>query len=85
MNLTNFRFETDADGIAVATWDMPGRSMNVITPQVMEELNQVVDKVASDEAIKGCVIVSGKESFSGGADLTMLQGLRDLYVSLAKE
>ena len=85
MNLVNFRFETDADGIATLTWDMPERSMNVITPQVMEELNQVVDKVVSDEAIKGCVIVSGKEAFSGGADLTMLQGLRDLYVKLAKE
>lgn len=85
MNLTNFRFETDADGIAVATWDMPGRSMNVITPEVMDELNQIVDKVAADEAIKGCVVTSGKESFSGGADLTMLQGLRDLYVKLAKE
>ncbi|MGY6248613.1 3-hydroxyacyl-CoA dehydrogenase NAD-binding domain-containing protein [Bosea thiooxidans] len=85
MNLTNFRFEADADGIAVATWDMPGRSMNVITPEVMDELNQIVDKVASEEAIKGCVITSGKESFSGGADLTMLQGLRDLYVKLAKE
>ncbi|MCO5089383.1 3-hydroxyacyl-CoA dehydrogenase NAD-binding domain-containing protein [Bosea sp. (in: a-proteobacteria)] len=85
MNLTNFRFETDADGIALAIWDMPGRSMNVITPEVMEELNGIVDKVASDEAIKGCVVTSGKESFSGGADLTMLQGLRDLYVRLAKE
>lgn len=85
MNLVNFRFETDADGIATLTWDMPERSMNVITPQVMEELNQVVDKVAGNEAIKGCVIVSGKEAFSGGADLTMLQGLRDLYVKLAKE
>eukprot|EP01042_Synura_sphagnicola_P034498 gene34498-44254_t len=85
MNLTNFRFETDADGIATLTWDMPERSMNVITPQVMEELDRIVDKVAGDEAIKGCVIVSGKEAFSGGADLTMLQGLRDLYVKLAKE
>lgn len=85
MNLVNFRFETDADGIATLTWDMPERSMNVITPQVMEELDQVVDKVASDEAIKGCVVTSGKESFSGGADLTMLQGLRELYVGLAKE
>jgi 3-hydroxyacyl-CoA dehydrogenase / enoyl-CoA hydratase / 3-hydroxybutyryl-CoA epimerase len=85
MNLTNFRFETDAEGIATLIWDMPERSMNVITPEVMEELDRIVDKVASDEAIKGCVIVSGKESFSGGADLTMLQGLRDLYVTLAKE
>src|SRR5919205_1873806 len=85
MNLTNFRFETDADGIALATWDMPGRSMNVITTEVMEELAQIVDKVAGDQAIKGCVITSGKDSFSGGADLTMLQGLGALYEKLARE
>jgi len=85
MNLTNFRFETDSDGIATATWDMPGRSMNVITPELMAELDQIIDTVASTEAIKGCVITSGKEAFSGGADLTMLQGLRDLYIRLTKE
>src|ERR687889_720949 len=84
MNFTNFRFETDADGIALATWDMPGRSMNVITPEVMGELARIVDTVAGDEAIKGCVIASGKEAFSGGADLTMLQGLGAEYARLAK-
>src|SRR4051795_6077990 len=83
--LQNFRFETDADGIATATWDMPGRSMNVITPEVMEELSQIVEKVASDDALKGCVITSSKETFSGGADLTMLQGLGKEYARLAKE
>ena len=85
MNFTNFRFEVDADGIALATWDMPGRSMNVITPEVMDELEQIVETVAGDEAIKGCVITSGKEAFSGGADLTMLQGLGAEYARLAKE
>jgi 3-hydroxyacyl-CoA dehydrogenase / enoyl-CoA hydratase / 3-hydroxybutyryl-CoA epimerase len=84
-NFTNFRFETDGDGIAVATWDMPGRSMNVITPEVMGELAQIVETVAGDEAIKGCVITSGKEAFSGGADLTMLQGLGAEHARLAKE
>ncbi|WP_112663782.1 FAD-dependent oxidoreductase [Microvirga flavescens] len=82
---TNFRFEVDADGIALATWDMPDRSMNVITPEVMEELSQIVEKVAGDAAIKGCVITSGKETFSGGADLNMLQGLGAQYAKLAKE
>jgi 3-hydroxyacyl-CoA dehydrogenase / enoyl-CoA hydratase / 3-hydroxybutyryl-CoA epimerase len=85
MELTNFRFETDSDGIALATWDMPGRSMNVFTPAVIDELSQIIEKVASDEAIKGCVIASGKDNFSGGADLTMLQGLRDLHAKLAVE
>ena len=49
MELKNFRFETDADGIATLTWDMPDRSMNVITQDVMQELGSVVDRVAGDE------------------------------------
>jgi 3-hydroxyacyl-CoA dehydrogenase/enoyl-CoA hydratase/3-hydroxybutyryl-CoA epimerase len=85
MDLTNFRFAIDGDGIALATWDMPGRSMNVITPEVMAELARIVEQVAADEAVKGCVITSGKESFSGGADLTMLQGLGAEHARLAHE
>jgi 3-hydroxyacyl-CoA dehydrogenase/enoyl-CoA hydratase/3-hydroxybutyryl-CoA epimerase len=84
-NFTHFRLEVDADGIALATWDMPGRSMNVITPEVMEELARIVDHVAGEEAIKGCVVASGKEAFSGGADLTMLQGLGAEYERLVRE
>jgi len=37
MNFVNFHVETDSDGIALLTWDMPGRSMNVITPEVIGE------------------------------------------------
>jgi 3-hydroxyacyl-CoA dehydrogenase / enoyl-CoA hydratase / 3-hydroxybutyryl-CoA epimerase len=84
MKLTNFRFDVDADGVALLTWDMPDRSMNVVTADVMAEINQVVDHVVADASIKGCVITSGKEAFSGGADLTMLQGLGAEYAKLAK-
>ena len=82
---TNFRFDLDADGIALVTWDMPDRSMNVITPEVMTEFAEIVETVATDDAIKGCVITSGKDSFSGGADLAMLQGLGAEYGRLKKE
>ena len=30
MAFKNFKLETDADGIALVTWDIPGRSMNVL-------------------------------------------------------
>nr|WIE91598.1 3-hydroxyacyl-CoA dehydrogenase NAD-binding domain-containing protein [Mesorhizobium sp. WSM4875] len=73
MSYTNFTLDMDADGIALVTWDMPGRSMNVFTEEAMRELNAIVDRVAGDAAIKGAVITSGKDSFSGGADITMLQ------------
>ena len=84
MTLTHSRLETDADGIALATWDSPAKSMNVIDQNVMAELNQIIDHVVGSEAIKGCVITSGKEAFSGGADLTMLQGLGMEYARLVK-
>ncbi|MBZ9883856.1 enoyl-CoA hydratase/isomerase family protein [Mesorhizobium sp. CA10] len=73
MSYTNFTLDVDADGIALITWDMPDRSMNVFTEEVMRELNAIVDHVAGDAAVKGAVITSGKDSFSGGADITMLQ------------
>src|SRR5277367_2927858 len=84
MNLVNFRLETDADGIAVVSWDMPGRSMNVLTQEVIAEISAIVDRVASDPAIKGAVITSGKDGFSGGADLTMMQGMGKEYARIAK-
>jgi 3-hydroxyacyl-CoA dehydrogenase / enoyl-CoA hydratase / 3-hydroxybutyryl-CoA epimerase len=85
MTLDNFRLDVDADGIALVTWDMPGRSMNVITEAVMDELHHVIDRTAIDNAITGCVVTSGKDAFSGGADLNMLQALGRDYARLVKE
>ncbi|MDO8534401.1 MAG: enoyl-CoA hydratase-related protein, partial [Xanthobacteraceae bacterium] len=84
MDLKNFRLEVDADGIALLTWDMPGRSMNVFTMEVLQELAEIVEHVAKDAAIKGAVIASGKDTFSGGADLTMLEGLSRTYAGIVK-
>ena len=78
MSYTNFTVETDADGISLVTWDMPGRSMNVFTEQVMDELEAIVDGIVADEAVKGAVITSGKNTFSAGADLTMLKRMFEI-------
>ncbi len=75
MTYKNFTVETDADGIALVTWDMPERSMNVFTLEVMDELEKIIDQVVADGGVKGAVITSGKDSFSGGADITMLQAM----------
>jgi len=86
MTYKNFSVETDADGIALVTWDMPDRSMNVFTEEVMDELDGIIDQVVADAAIKGAVITSGKETFSGGADLTMLKRqLERFHAAKAKD
>jgi 3-hydroxyacyl-CoA dehydrogenase/enoyl-CoA hydratase/3-hydroxybutyryl-CoA epimerase len=84
MAFQHFKLEIDGDGIALVTWDSPGRSMNVIDLKVIEELSAIVEQVAADPAIKGAVITSGKETFSGGADLTLLEGLGRVFHDLGK-
>lgn len=73
MTYKNFTVARDADGIVVVTWDMPGKSMNVIDQSFDEELNRIIDETAADAGVRGVVVTSGKPSFSGGADLSMLE------------
>jgi 3-hydroxyacyl-CoA dehydrogenase / enoyl-CoA hydratase / 3-hydroxybutyryl-CoA epimerase len=82
--MTNFKLDVDSDGIALVTWDMPGRSMNVIDPTMITELAAIVEKVATDAAIKGAVMTSAKDAFCAGADLTMLEMLGRLFGELVK-
>src|SRR6202790_3495103 len=84
MTYQHFKVEIDGDGIALVTWDAPGRSMNVIDLKVIEELSAIVETVASDAAIKGAVIASGKDAFCAGVDLTMLEVFSRTFADVAK-
>ncbi|MBV6651191.1 MAG: enoyl-CoA hydratase/isomerase family protein, partial [Hoeflea sp.] len=68
-----YTVDVDSDGIALVTWDMADRSMNVFTQAALEQLDALVDRFVADDAVKGVVFTSGKSTFSGGADLTMMK------------
>jgi 3-hydroxyacyl-CoA dehydrogenase/enoyl-CoA hydratase/3-hydroxybutyryl-CoA epimerase len=73
--MENFKIEVDGDGIALVTFDVPGRSMNTLSGKVIAEIGEVVERIRTDAAIKGAVIASGKASgFCAGADLGELGG-----------
>src|SRR5271167_2262185 len=84
MAYQNFKIETDADGIALVTWDTPGRSMNVLDETSINELEAIVKETSGDAAVKGVVITSGKEALSAGADLSMLEGMSRNYADTLK-
>jgi 3-hydroxyacyl-CoA dehydrogenase/enoyl-CoA hydratase/3-hydroxybutyryl-CoA epimerase len=79
-----FRFEAGADGIALITWDMPGRSMNVIDEAVLDEIGEIVRRLKSDAQIRAAIITSGKKTFCAGADLVFLQALAARYGAAGK-
>ncbi len=70
MNLETFKWDIDADGIAHAVFDVPGRSMNTLTGKAVSDIIAITKEVAFNDAIKGLVLSSGKASgFCAGADL----------------
>src|ERR1700683_3202262 len=75
MSYVNFKVDIDGDGIALVTWDVPDRSMNVISLTGIAELAALVEQLVGDAAVKGVVIASGKDTFCAGADLTLLESL----------
>jgi 3-hydroxyacyl-CoA dehydrogenase/enoyl-CoA hydratase/3-hydroxybutyryl-CoA epimerase len=79
VTLKNFRQDIDGDGIATFTWDMAGRSMNVIDLSVIDDITAIIAEIEGNAAIKGAILTSGKDSFSGGADLNMLEGLVGVF------
>jgi 3-hydroxyacyl-CoA dehydrogenase/enoyl-CoA hydratase/3-hydroxybutyryl-CoA epimerase len=73
MHMQNFKLEIEDGGIAIATFDVPGRSMNTLSPAVLGDLAEVARQVASDDRVRGLVLRSGKTSgFCAGADLISL-------------
>ncbi len=75
--MTDFTLSKDADGVAFITWDVPGKSMNVLSREAFTLVGDLIDQALADDEIKGIVITSGKEgSFAGGMDLSTLATIR---------
>ncbi|MBD9525562.1 3-hydroxyacyl-CoA dehydrogenase NAD-binding domain-containing protein [Paracoccus sp. PAR01] len=74
--MTDFTMQKDAEGVAIITWDLPGKSMNVLTMKGAAELNALIDDALADADVKGVVLTSGKKDFAGGMDLNVIAGMK---------
>ncbi|AWD21418.1 3-hydroxyacyl-CoA dehydrogenase NAD-binding domain-containing protein [Fuscovulum blasticum] len=74
--MTDFTMQTGPDGVAVITWDVPAKSMNVMSTAGFALLSDLVDQALADPAVKGIVITSGKKDFAGGMDLNVIAQMR---------
>ncbi|MCQ0970642.1 3-hydroxyacyl-CoA dehydrogenase NAD-binding domain-containing protein [Paracoccus sp. TK19116] len=74
--MTDFTMQTGDDGVAIITWDVPARSMNVLSEDGIRELDTLIDQALSDDAVKGIVITSGKPDFAAGMDLNVIGSMK---------
>ena len=70
--MTDFLYAVDSDGVATITWDVAGRSMNVLSPAGIGALDALINRALGDGAVRGVIITSGKKDFAGGMDLQVI-------------
>lgn len=69
-NYKNWRLNIDADHILWLSLDREGTSTNTISNAVLDELNEILDDIASDNNLRGVVFCSAKsKGFIAGADI----------------
>lgn len=67
----------DEKGILTLTLDMPGRSANVLNDSLSAPLAALVERIESDDAVKGVIITSAKKDFLVGADIDQIYAITD--------
>ncbi len=75
--MTDFTYAVDADGVATITWDVAGKSMNVMSLAGFAELDGMIDKALADAGVKGVILTSRKKDFAGGMDLNVIARMRE--------
>jgi 3-hydroxyacyl-CoA dehydrogenase/enoyl-CoA hydratase/3-hydroxybutyryl-CoA epimerase len=77
MTYKNWKLVTDRDNLVWLTLDKAESSTNVLSGEVMSELDAILDELAAERP-RGLVIRSGKESgFIAGADIEEFTKLKD--------
>jgi 3-hydroxyacyl-CoA dehydrogenase/enoyl-CoA hydratase/3-hydroxybutyryl-CoA epimerase len=72
----NFRIEL-AGGVATVLVDVPGESVNTLSPEVGEEIEVLLGAFEKDERVKAIVFASGKkDGFVAGAKIDLIQTAR---------
>lgn len=75
--MTDFTSRTDADGVCTITWDVPGKSMNVMSMAGFAELDGLIAAALGDPSVKGVILTSGKKDFAAGMDLNVIARMKE--------
>lgn len=68
-----FDYVVDDRGIALVTFDVPGKSVNVWTRETLDELEDVLEELTARDDLTAAIFRSGKDdAFIAGADVGML-------------
>jgi enoyl-CoA hydratase/carnithine racemase len=73
LNLENLAVTWLREDVAQIVLNMPGKSANIIDPNLQNDLEQAIDFLSECTSVAGAILISGKEKiFVAGADLNAI-------------
>ena len=78
LDLTHVEYRVDDDGVALVLIDRDGEAMNTMSPDLMIDLNEVIERIENTPDVVAVVLASAKpDNFLAGADIRWFQSLTD--------
>jgi 3-hydroxyacyl-CoA dehydrogenase/enoyl-CoA hydratase/3-hydroxybutyryl-CoA epimerase len=72
--------EIDPDGIVRVTFDRPAGKVNLLTPEILDELDRLLDDLGRREEVRGLLFESAKPGvFLAGMDVKAIAAVKDAY------
>jgi 3-hydroxyacyl-CoA dehydrogenase/enoyl-CoA hydratase/3-hydroxybutyryl-CoA epimerase len=78
LEFTHLEYSVDDDGVALVLIDRDGEAMNTMSPDLMMDLDSVIERIENAPEVVAVVLGSAKpDNFLAGADIRWLQSLTD--------
>jgi 3-hydroxyacyl-CoA dehydrogenase / enoyl-CoA hydratase / 3-hydroxybutyryl-CoA epimerase len=72
--------EQDPDGIVRITFDQPGSNANLLSREILEALDRLLDELSRREGVRGLLFESAKPGmFLAGMDVEAIAAIKDAY------
>ncbi len=68
--------EREVGHVAVVVFDRKDKDVNVLSGNVLRELNSILDSFQDDPTLEGVVFISGKKDFIVGADINEISSMK---------
>ena len=65
------------EGVGIIRMDKPNSEYNIISMDIVDEFNAVIDKIEQNDEIKAAVLISDKKDFMAGADIRKFLQMKD--------
>ena len=62
-------YEKNADGVVFLTMDRTDKKTNLLGPELMAALAENLERLETEDDLKGVILTSAKKDFVAGADL----------------